>query len=197
MKKDIFYFYWLICTDKLRYSISSNETSSIHKRRQYLKRLTILFVLILAYWLLFKPQILSSIDDNVKPEAVYSTLLTNNSTFSQLSNTTHQFLQVTPEECVVNNRNDTCKKLISFRWAIKNRGTYCLYIENSTQALQCWNNANKGVYNYKFNSAKSQTYRLREKNSQKEITHIHVTVAWIYGNYHQNNKHWRSDWRLF
>jgi hypothetical protein len=102
-------------------------------------------------------------------------------------------LKVRPSHCVVFREGQYCEKNIQIEWQTSKIGNYCLFVDESLESLMCWQNLASGSFIIEKKITQSTSYFLREKDSQKEIAHQIVTVAWVYDAIRKN----RATWRLF
>jgi hypothetical protein len=102
-------------------------------------------------------------------------------------------LKVRPSHCVVFREGQYCEKNIQIEWKTSNNGNYCLYVDESPESLMCWQNSAAGSFVMDKKITQSTSYFLRDKDSQEEIAHQIVTIAWVYDAIRKN----RATWRLF
>ena len=102
-------------------------------------------------------------------------------------------LEVTPERCIALHKGQTCYLEVTFDWQQLQSGYYCLINVTRSKVLQCWKNRSKGQYSFDFQSSKSNDFVLRNKNSNDDLAHAQIVVAWVY----KSTKRPKSNWRLF
>lgn len=101
-------------------------------------------------------------------------------------------LMVKPQKCVALHRGQTCYQDVSLQWRQPTEGNYCLYQQEQSEPLQCWENQNQGELNYEQVSDKNVRYLLRRKGDSASLATVEVKVAWVY-----KTRRNRNGWRLF
>jgi hypothetical protein len=102
-------------------------------------------------------------------------------------------LKVRPSHCVVFREGQYCEKNIQIEWQASKAGNYCLYVDKNLESLMCWQNSVAGNFVMDKKITQSTSYILIDKDSQKEMAHQIVTIAWVYDAIRKN----RATWRLF
>ena len=102
-------------------------------------------------------------------------------------------LKVSPERCVALRQGQTCYQLVTFSWQQAQVGNYCLVELSTNKALQCWQQAQLGVFELDFQSRENKEFALRQQGQDENIATTVVTVAWVY----KSSKRPKSNWKLF
>jgi len=99
---------------------------------------------------------------------------------------------VTPNKCIALREGRPCYAIVSVKWKKTNIGNYCLRNSKNKQIMQCWTSQNTGVYQYEFNSEKSQSFELVNTKTGHVSGQAGIKVHWVY-----TNKQKKRRWRLF
>lgn len=104
-------------------------------------------------------------------------------------------MQATPARCVALHQGQTCYQLIDISWLITKKGSYCLFISSSAQALTCWQQSDKqtGFFQYDVQSTEDVVFSIKNMHSQQTLAQLRFEIAWVYNQSQQR----RSSWRLF
>lgn len=101
-------------------------------------------------------------------------------------------LVVTPKSCVALHKGQKCYLEVTFNWQAK-LNNYCLVNNTQNQIMKCWSDKNSGQYSFDFQSTQSNDFSLQLQDSNKDVAHAQIVVAWVY----KSKKRSKSSWRLF
>ena len=102
-------------------------------------------------------------------------------------------LQLKPNRCVALHQGQVCYQNVQLLWSAPQPGHYCLYLQNTAQPLNCWQNVNVGEYRYEFASDTSLQLHLVNEQTKTVIAQAELEVAWVY----KANTRRQTHWRLF
>ncbi|WP_440903079.1 DUF3019 domain-containing protein [Catenovulum sp. SX2] len=104
-------------------------------------------------------------------------------------------MQATPARCVALHQGQTCYQLVDINWQINTKGSYCLFISSSAQALTCWQQSGQqaGFFQYDVQSNEDVVFSIKNSYSQQTLAQLRFEIAWVYNQSQQR----RSSWRLF
>jgi hypothetical protein len=107
---------------------------------------------------------------------------------------THEAASVllTPARCVALHQGQVCYQRVQISWSSSVVDNYCIYQENLTNPLHCWQQQNQGTLVYEFASDDSRLLQLKNSR-QQTIAESTLEVAWVY----KANTRRKTHWRLF
>ncbi|WP_052379850.1 MULTISPECIES: DUF3019 domain-containing protein [unclassified Pseudoalteromonas] len=105
---------------------------------------------------------------------------------------TNATLVVTPKSCVALHKGQKCYLEVTFDWQAK-LNDYCLVNNTRSQVMKCWSDKNSGQYSFDFQSTQSNDFSLQLQDSNTDVAHAQIVVAWVY----KSKKRSKSSWRLF
>jgi len=105
---------------------------------------------------------------------------------------TNATLVVTPKSCVALHKGQKCYLEVTFDWQAK-LNNYCLVNNTRSQIMKCWSNKKAGQYSFDFQSIQSNDFSLQLQDSNTDVAHAQIVVAWVY----KSKKRSKSSWRLF
>jgi hypothetical protein len=113
-----------------------------------------------------------------------------------LSSSTLQAEEVTvisqPSKCVSLKQGNICYQDISIQWHAPHASDYCLFQQQKTEPLKCWQGVNQGIYNFEFSSAQTQQYVIRQQGENEDLGHAVIEVKWVY-----KERRNQFGWRVF
>lgn len=113
-------------------------------------------------------------------------------TFAEVTLDSAEHFVVTPNKCIALREGRPCYAVVSVNWKKTNISNYCLRNSENKQILQCWTSQNAGVYQYEFNSEKSQKFELVNTKTGHTSGQAGIKVHWVY-----TNKQKKRRWRIF
>lgn len=102
-------------------------------------------------------------------------------------------LKILPDRCISLHQGQVCYQLATVSWQVPMVSNYCLFQDQDSVPLRCWQSANQGELKIDFQSAKPINYHLHEKGHKAAIASSTLDVSWVY----QSPKRRTRSWRLF
>ena len=108
------------------------------------------------------------------------------------SNTIQPTVLVSPNKCVALTKGRTCYASISVVWVAEKDGDYCIFINEDTQALQCWKNAKTGDFAHDIEAKENVRIILKASSQKETLATAIVEISWLYSGGNRKRR-----WRLF
>lgn len=105
-------------------------------------------------------------------------------------------MSLKPERCVALNEGQTCYQTVTVQWQSPVLADYCLFEQNVSEPLVCWQGAKSGKAKVQFQSDTNVTYRLMLGQPPEEMVtsaESEIVVTWVYS----KTKKRKNSWRLF
>ncbi|WP_252734066.1 DUF3019 domain-containing protein [Pseudoalteromonas sp. C2R02] len=112
--------------------------------------------------------------------------------FTSSASESNASLVVTPKNCVALHKGQKCYLEVTFDWQAK-LNNYCLVNNTRSQIMKCWSDKSSGQYSFDFQSTQSNDFSLQLQDSNTDVAHAQIVVAWVY----KSKKRSKSSWRLF
>lgn len=99
-----------------------------------------------------------------------------------------------PRLCVLTDGEEVCRDELEVRWSSEQKRSLCLFQDGQPLPLQCWTDANSGVYRFTLIASASTNFQLRADNSEQALGREVFEVV-----YHQKKyrKQRRNPWSFF
>lgn len=99
-----------------------------------------------------------------------------------------------PRLCVLADGEGVCRDELEVRWSSEQKRSLCLYQDGQPMPLECWVDANTGVYRFTLTASASTDFQLRADNSEQALGREVFEVV-----YHQKKyrKQRRNPWNFF
>jgi len=78
-------------------------------------------------------------------------------------------LFLSPENCFLLGKSKECDILVSIIWKVSKSGSYCLYNNQSSIAIDCWNNRKQASKEIMLILEKDVVFELRDRKANKII----------------------------
>jgi hypothetical protein len=96
-------------------------------------------------------------------------------------------LSIQPEQCVSMREGLDCYAKVKLNWQSSVNANYCLYSDQSQQALQCWQEQQRGDY-----SSEDVRFFIIKEQEAIELASTVMRVTWVY-----KRKRSPVSWRVF
>jgi len=100
-------------------------------------------------------------------------------------------LTVKPDRCITLYQGQACYQTLSFNWATPETGEYCLFNQEVSEPLFCWQGNQKQAQKYEFESEQSITYAIFTRDKKQKMAEVKVKVANVYKSKRKNSRNWR------
>lgn len=101
-------------------------------------------------------------------------------------------LSIQPEQCVSMREGLDCYAKVKLNWQSSINANYCLYSDQSQQALQCWQGKQTGDFYSEVVSNKDVRFFITKQQEAIELASIVMRVTWVY-----KRKRSPVSWRVF
>ncbi len=102
-------------------------------------------------------------------------------------------LKVSPKRCIALRKGQKCYLEVTFSWQHPQVSNYCLVNTTRNKILKCWQQQEKGEFDFDFQSTLTNDFALRQPKSSVDLAQATIPVAWVY----KSSKRAKSTWRLF
>ena len=99
-------------------------------------------------------------------------------------------LVLTPARCVALHQGQVCYQRVQISWSSSAAGSFCLYQQDQTEPLHCWQDQSEATLDFEFAADTSQLFQLRNVD-QQILAETALEVAWIYKASTRRKTHWR------
>ena len=83
------------------------------------------------------------------------------STSTRLAAKSGYGLTVSPEKCFLLEKNSECEISVRFDWRVESKGGYCLFRQDQTRPIKCWQDKNSGYLDYLLLTNSDTKFELR------------------------------------
>lgn len=101
---------------------------------------------------------------------------------------------IKPRLCVLNAGEEVCRDELHLRWESPIKRSLCLYQSDKTDALQCWENALRGEFQFEISASASTDFQLREKANDQPVSDQRFQVVF---NDKKFRRARRNPWSFF
>ena len=101
-------------------------------------------------------------------------------------------LSIQPEQCVSMREGLDCYAKVTVSWQSSDNADYCLYSDQSQQALQCWQGKHSGDFYREVVSNKDVRFFMTKQQEILELASTEMRVSWVY-----KRKRSPVSWRVF
>ena len=109
------------------------------------------------------------------------------------ANDVNATMSVSPAQCVAMSQGQSCYVSVELTWQVAVPGNYCVYANDESNALRCWENSSGGELKKSFDSKVNLRFALRRQSDNEAIVASVVKMAWV----HKKKGQPRTSWRLF
>jgi hypothetical protein len=102
-------------------------------------------------------------------------------------------LTVSPKRCVALRQGQICYQEVTFEWQQTLTRNYCLVELPTQEVLKCWQQVQKGSFDFDFQYNQSTNFALREQGKDQNLSIVPITVSWVF----KSSKRPKSSWKLF
>lgn len=101
---------------------------------------------------------------------------------------------IKPRLCVLNAGEEVCRDELEVRWQAAQKRSLCLYQQDKTQPLRCWQNATRGEYQFELTASASTDFELRETETGTALSDQRFQVVYNDKKYRRAR---RNPWSFF
>ena len=132
-------------------------------------------------------------------------LFISSNVFAMADSTNKQHIRIaskvaSPNACELSPLEEFCEMTFYVIWETPSASRYCLYPDDNSPALQCWNNSNRGSIALKFSGhilEESKSYTLIDRASGKVIATVSVPISGTLKQRQRAQRRRRGFWRMF
>ncbi len=100
-------------------------------------------------------------------------------------------LSLKPARCVALHEGQRCYQTVSITWHTAIKETLCIYQQNVSEPLTCWDNQDSGTMKIDFEESSTTTFYLQRMQDNKVLSEVAFEVAWVYDTRSHRDSHWR------
>jgi hypothetical protein len=101
-------------------------------------------------------------------------------------------LLIEPKQCVSMREGLDCYATVKLNWRSSVKANYCLYSDQSQQALQCWQNKQTADFHSEVVSNENVRFFITMHQEKKELASTTMRVVWVH-----KRKRSPVSWRVF
>ncbi len=101
---------------------------------------------------------------------------------------------VKPKLCVLSSEEETCQDTLEILWAAQARKSVCLFQNNKTLPLRCWENESKGRHAVEIKTGEDIEFQLREIEDKKLVV---AELFEVVQDQQQFRRKRRNPWSFF
>jgi len=99
-----------------------------------------------------------------------------------------------PRLCVLADGEEVCRDELEVRWSSEQKRSLCLYQDGQPMPLECWTDANTGVYRFTLAASASTDFQLREEGASTVLGREIFEVVHQQKRYRKTR---RNPWNFF
>ena len=105
-----------------------------------------------------------------------------------------------PNACELSPLEEYCEMTFHIIWESPHISRFCLYADDDSPAIQCWNNSQRGSVELKFSGhilENSRSYLLIDRENGKTIIKVSVPISGTLKQRQRAQRRRRGFWRMF